>query len=133
MPLDVRIVIAQTFLSSPVCTALTRARGHLVGDVGSSLKHAISSTRMFSVGLCHLDKRFKVVKYSFDHLSQKWLVSRWQRCHLRSIEIGWRDSGGSGKAVIGFPMRKCPGVNASIPSEGSGSGVRGLELRHAST
>ena len=46
--------------------------------------------------------------------------------------IGRRDFGGSSRAVKGFPMRKCPGVNASIPFDGSGSGVRGLELRHAS-
>ena len=32
------------FSSSPGYTAITRVRGHLVGDVGLSLKHTISST-----------------------------------------------------------------------------------------
>ena len=52
--------------------------------------------------------------------------------HLRRIDIGSRDSGGSGKAVNGFPMRKWPGVSTSIPSESSGRGVSSLEFRQAS-
>ena len=47
--------------------------------------------------------------------------------------MGRSESGESGKAVNGFPMRKCPGVSTSNASEGSGNGESGLELRHAST
>ena len=103
-----------------------------MGIVGSSRRHTMSSTCRFSVGSCHFVNRFRVVKYSFDHLFHKWLASVWHRFHLRSIVIGSRDSGGSGKAVNGFPMRKWPGVRTSIPSDSSGRGVSGLEFKQAS-
>ena len=38
----------------------------------------------------------------------------------------------SGRASRGCPMKKCPGVYASVPSDTLGKGVNGLELRHAS-
>ena len=38
----------------------------------------------------------------------------------------------SGKAAMGVPTMKCPGVKASIPSTGRGRGVSGLEFKHAS-
>ncbi len=37
----------------------------------------------------------------------------------------------SGNAANGLPIRKWPGVSASIPSSSLGSGTRGLLLRHA--
>lgn len=131
-PLGVHTVTTRTFPSFPGCTLVILAKGHLVGMVGSSRRHTMSLTCRFSVGSCHFANRFRVIRYSFDHLFQKWLVRFWQRFHLRSIEIGRRDSGGSGKAVNGFPMRKWPGVSTSIPSDSSGRGVSGLEFRQAS-
>ena len=74
-----------------------------------------------------------VVRYSHDHLLQKWLVNFWHSCQRLSNVMDWCDSGESGKAVKGFPIRKCPGVNTSNASAWSGSGVSGLEFRHAST
>ena len=46
--------------------------------------------------------------------------------------VGWKESGKSGKAIKGFPIRKCPGVNGSYVSVCSDSDVSGLEFKHAS-
>ena len=115
-PLGVRTVTTRTFPSCPGYTSVTRAKGHLVGIVGSSRRYTMSSTCRFCVGLCHFDNRFRVIKYSFDHRFQKWIVSLWQRFHLRSMLMGWRDSDEFGKAIKVFPIRKCPGVSTSNPS-----------------
>ena len=125
-PLGVQTVTTRTFPFFPGCVLIILARGHLVGIVGSSRRHTMSLTCRFPVSSGHFDNRFRVIKYSFDHLFQKWLVSFWQRFHLHSIVIGSRDSGGSGKGVNGFPMRKLPGVSIPIPSESSGIGASGL-------
>ena len=81
-----------------------------MGMAGSPRRHTMSLPCMFSVDSCHFDNPFRVIRYSYDHLFQEWLVTYWHRFHLRSIEIGRCDSGGSGKAVNGFPNRKWPGV-----------------------
>ena len=132
VPLGVRTVTTRTFPSCPGCALITHARGHLVGIVGSSRRHTMVSTCMFGVGFCHFDNLFKVLRYSFDHRFQKWVVSFWHKFHLRNMVTGSRDSVGSGNAIRGFPIRKCPGVNTSNPSESSGRGISGLEFRHAS-
>ena len=114
-PLRARTVTTRTVLFYPGYKSVTRAKGHLVGIVGSSRRPTMSLTCRFCVGLCHFDNRFNVIKYSFDHLFQKSVVSFWQRFHLSSMVTGRRDSDVFGNAIKGFPMRKCPGVNTSKP------------------
>ena len=100
------------------------------GTIGSSHRHTVSLICRFSVGSCQFDNGFRKIKYSFDQLLQKWLVSFWQRFSFCSIVISKRDSGGSDKAVNGFPIRKWPGVSTSIPPESSGRGISSFEFRH---
>ena len=45
--------------------------------------------------------------------------------------MDWGIGDRSGMDSSGRLIRKCPGVWASIPSVASGSGVSGLEFRHA--
>ncbi len=42
------------------------------------------------------------------------------------------EKAGSGRASSGFPMRKCPEVNTSMPSLSQGRAASGLLFRHAS-
>ena len=78
-PLGVRTVTTRTFPSRAGCTSVIRARGHLVGLVGSSRRHTMSPTCTFCAGFFHFDSRFRVVRYSCDYRVQKWLVSLWHR------------------------------------------------------
>ena len=46
--------------------------------------------------------------------------------------MGRRDSGGFGKAIKGFLIRKCLGVSTSNPSGSSGRGISGRGFKHTS-
>ena len=75
-----------------------------------------------------------MLRYSLDHLCQKCLTKVWHSCQRRKREReGWaRDV--SRMELRGLPMRKCPGVRASMPSSPADSrGVRGRLFKHAST
>ena len=119
--------------SLPGYTLVIFARGHLVGIKLSSCNRTMSPIFAFLDEVCHLVNLLRLAKYSVDHLCQKCLVSVWHRFQRRWSEICWNDAGGSGKDSNGRPIRKWPGVSASIPSPSQGSGVSGLELRQAST
>ena len=77
-------------------------------------------------------KRLRVARYSPDHRFQKCRTMPWHRCHRRSREIDRYVSATSGMDSSGRPIRKCPGVSASMPSSSEQMGTRGLLLRHAS-
>ena len=82
-------ITTHTLLSWPGWTSTTCAMGRLFGAVGSSCKHMISPTSKPFVRFCRLERRFMVVRYSFDHLLQKWLVNAWQSFqHNGSIRFG---------------------------------------------
>lgn len=73
-------------------------------------------------------------RHSLCHRCQKWGTRHWQRCQWRSIKRDLYESWGFGRAVIGFPIKKWPGVSTSIPSSLKELiGTSGRLLRHAST
>ena len=66
----------------------TCAMGHLVGAVCSSRKHTILPSSKSFAGFFHLERRFTVLRYSFDHLLQKWLFNFCQSCQsLNNVRV----------------------------------------------
>ena len=99
----------------------------------SSCKTTTSPTFKFLEGRCYFANRWRLDKYSEDHLCQNWRTRAWHRCQRRRRERVRYENEGSGRASMGLPMRKWPGVSASIPSSSEGRETRGRLLRHAST
>lgn len=71
--------------------------------------------------------------YSFLHLYQKWALIFWMCSHLRSRDTGfpWRFC--SGIAVQVIPIKKWAGVKVCRSDGSWDNGVKGRELRIAST
>ena len=83
-------------------------------------------------GRRHLWSFCRVTRYSEDHRCQKCRSRDWHKCHRLSAVMGRSSMSEFGIASRGLPMRKCPGVKASMPSSSSGRGTSGLLLRQAS-
>ena len=103
-----------------------------MGTILSSCITTISPSCTYLEGWFHLANRRRLFKYSFDHLVQKWRMTPGHRCHRRRVEIESSGEETSGNASIGRPIRKCPGVNASIPSSSHVMSTSGRLFRHAS-
>ena len=69
---------------------------------------------------------------SEDHRCQKCRSRDWHKCHRLSAVMSRSSMSEFGIASRGLPMRKCPGVKASMPSSSSGRVTSGLLLRQAS-
>lgn len=127
------MVTTRTRPSCPVLTCVILASGHFAGTRPSSCRTTTSPTRAFLVGWCHFANCLRIARYSVDYLCQKWRTRVWHKCHWRRREMERYEKERSGRDSRGRPIKKCPGVNASIPSSSQGKGAKGLLLRHAST
>ena len=88
----------------------------------------------FQDGRFHLLCLFMLEIYSPCQHCQKCRTWHWQGCQRRSIETDLYESWVSGSAVIGFPIKKWPGMSTSIPSSSAELiRTKGRLLRHAST
>ena len=113
IPFIVRIVTSRTFPSLPGWTSTIRAKGHLVGGIGSSPKHNISPTQMLRDGTGHLDSFCKLVRYSVDQLCRKCRTRAWHKRQRLNADIEV-----AGDSVFGKASRGAPDVG-------------GLEFKHA--
>jgi len=114
--------------SSPGCNSMTRASFHLIGGSLSSFINTRSPICKLSSFLVHLFLCCNVVRYSFFHLFQKCWQICCVNCHLDKQFILTNLKSGSGTAVNGCPIKKCPGVKA-VKSFGSlDMAHNGLEL-----
>ena len=122
----------RTSPSAPACVFTMRAIGQRIGANVSSLSTTTSPTARLWAGRRHLWSFCRVTRYSEDHRCQKCRSRDWHKCHRLSAVMGRSSMSEFGIASRGLPMRKCPGVKASMPSSSSGRGTSGLLLRHAS-
>ena len=128
-PFAVDTSITRATPSFPWITLVTRASGHFIGGVLSSVIKTRSPTLRFSVIEVHLVRRCWVGRYSFLHLSQKCRDICWMSCHrFESFNL----SPMSGTEFSGAPIRKCPGVSAVKSFASSERGCKGLEFNIAS-
>ena len=129
----VRTVATRVTPSSPRCSLVMRARGHLLGgDVSEAIRHN-EPILGAALTLHHFRREVKECKYSRDHLSQKWSRIACRCCQRESELIAFSASDRSGMASSGAPMSRCPGVSAERSSGSSDNASNGREFRQAST
>ena len=92
--------------SSPGCSCVIRASGHLFGGESSERRMHSDPRRGGKASLVHFGLVARVCKYSRDHLCQKWSRIRWTSCHLESKFSFLSDKEGSGMASSGAPMSR---------------------------
>ena len=117
-PDDVFHSTTRTILSFPTKTFVIRGIGHKVGGVFSSLIITRSLMSIFVSHVCHFFRFCKFGKDSVDHFFQKSLIRLSILFFCRVNEIVSFPFFGSGSAVIGRSIKKCPDVsaNASLAS-----------------
>ena len=121
-------VIERLYITLDVCTRI-----HCVGAViCSPRRHTISPSFRFNNGVFRFAYCCRWHRYSSHHLCQKYWTTAWYnyRPFTKDADCGIRNL--SGMASRGILMRKCPGVNVSMPSDASGKCVNGLELKNSS-
>ena len=132
-PDDVFSSTTQTILSFPSKTFVIRPIGHRVGGVFSSLIITTSLMSIFGCPVCHFFRCCKFETYSVDHFFQKSVI-RWSIlffCRVNEI-VSFPVVFGSGNAVIGRPIKNCPGVSAKASLGSFETDVIGLEFKIAS-
>ena len=129
-PLGVWFVTTRTSPSLPGMTSLTRARGHLVGDVCSHFTQTISPTFKFGEVCRHLLRFWSWPRYSADQRFHRWRVRAWHRCHRRSRLIVRKEAGGSGEPPADRQLEnvlaskpRCLHQNPEWPSVASNSSM----------
>lgn len=132
-PPAVRIVTTRTRPPWSGCNSTTLLSTHFKGGRFLSFMVIKSFSCKLFCSVFHLERPWRVLRYSAAHRFQKSCVIFLINCQRLNRLIGISIKSTSGRLVKDSPTKKCAGANGYKSSESEDIADKGLEFRQAST